>query len=494
MSPHYLELITAALGLLLLLADAFFPAKDKRVIAWAGAAGLAVVLALLCTVASPAALESSIAGFYTADPHAMFFKGFALVATILTLILAADYTPLISRGIHGDADSAAAGRASQGGLAEFFILPVFTCAGLMWMASATDLVFLFLALELVTISFYILVAIMRRQVGSLEAGVKYLILGAMSTGVLVYGIAWVFGATGHTNLSDLATHVPGMTENLPALTFGVVLVLSALAFKIGAFPFHAWIPDVYQGAPTPVTAFLSVGSKAAGVLVFARFLEPFLDHPELSAKLVPALTVLAVGTLVVGNFGALAQKNFKRLLAYSSIAHAGFLLMGILARDFTAVTLYLGAYLLMTFAAFYALAAVRKATGGDDLRDFDGLAKRSPLLTFCLVIAAASLAGVPLTVGFLGKLAIFLSSVAAGQWFLLAVAVPAAAAGFFYYFKVIKHMVWHAPSDLDPVPVRPLPLAVLATLTAAILLLGFHTRPLANLIHEAPVVPAAVVE
>ena len=477
MSTHLLEFFTVAVGLALLMAEAFATPKDKRLLAWAGAAGLAAILILLPFTRTDM-LPATVDAVYATDTQAMFFKGFALVATILVLVMSASYEPVLSLGINGKDDE-------KGGLAEYYCLPVFACAGLMWMASAIDLIFLFVSLELVTISFYVMVASMRRNTGSIEAGVKYLILGALSTGILVYGITWVFGATGTTSLPALAEQVTGKTANEPALLFGVLLVLAALAFKIGAAPFHVWIPDVYQGAPTPTTAFLSVASKAAGVLVTIRFLTPFFNNTYIAAKLIPLLVVVTAATLLIGNLGALGQKNFKRLLAYSSIAHAGFLLLGIVAQDMRGVAFYLAAYLLMTMTAFFVLALVRRETGGEELTDFDGLGQRSPFAAFALLIAMASLAGVPLTVGFLGKLKMFADAIDGQQWMLVAVAVIGAAAGFYYYFRVIKHMYWHAPADPRPFTFARLPMLVVAVLVAAILLLGVFPRPVVSLLISA---------
>ena len=473
MSTHYLEFITVGIGLVLLLVEAFAMPRDKRVLAWGGAAGLLVVFALLPFTDGSLLPEKAVAPYYTADSIALFFKGLALLTTIAMLVIAAGYQPVLAQGINGD-------EKERGGLAEFYCLPVFTCAGLMWMASATDLIFLFVALELVTISFYVLVASLRRNVGSVEAGVKYLILGALSTGLVVYGIAWIYGATGTTSLTRLSGLVAGQTPNEPALLFGVLLVLAALAFKVGAVPFHVWIPDVYQGAPTPVSAFLSVGSKAAGILVLMRFLQPFLDNEVLARKLLPLLVVITSATLLIGNLGAIGQRNFKRLLAYSSIGHAGFILMGIMAQDFRGVGFYLFAYLLMTLVAFAVLSLVRTETGGDELTDFDGLGKRSPFAAFALVIAMASLAGVPLTAGFLGKFRMFFDAYESRQWMVLGLGMLGATAGFYYYFKVIKHMYWHQPKDPRAIAFPRLTAIMVAILTTAILVFGVYARPIAN--------------
>ena len=258
MSPYLLEACVVLLGLILLMLEAFGPANRKDYLGITAIGGLVFCLVLVFIVGTAEidpTKHPEMARFYTMDSAAVFFKGFAIVCTILVLLLSIDYKGILAKFTENP--------GSQEGTGEYYALPVFACAGMMWMASAKDLVSIFVALELVTITFYILVAFMRRNVGSLEAGVKYLILGALSTGFLVYGIAWIYGVTGTTDLSLMAERLSGLESSTPAL-FGLALILLALAFKIGAVPMQLWIPDVYQGAPTPTTAFLSVGSKAAG--------------------------------------------------------------------------------------------------------------------------------------------------------------------------------------------------------------------------------------
>jgi NADH-quinone oxidoreductase subunit N len=326
MPVYYLEFIVVALGLVLLMVDAFAKLEDKRSLARLGILGLAVVFGLLFIVKAPEAAVGGIWRFYAApDSLSLFFKGLALLSTILVLIMAIDYAPIVIAQTANPED----GAHPQAGLGEFFALPLFACAGLMWMSSANHLVSIFVSLETVSITFYILVAYLRRNVGSLEAGVKYLILGALSTGFLVYGFAWLFGVTGSMELPAITEALGKDGINTTAALFAFALILIALAFKLGAAPFHLWIPDVYQGAPTPVTAFLSVGSKAAATLVTLRLVSPFLASAPLVGKITAVLIVVAILTLLVGNLAALPQKNFKRLLAYSSIGHSGFLLMAL---------------------------------------------------------------------------------------------------------------------------------------------------------------------
>jgi NADH-quinone oxidoreductase subunit N len=464
-----LEIAVLVLGALVLLFETFADQIDKRTFAYTAMLGLATVFAatFFLPAGSTDIADAGFWSFYTADPLAIFFKRFALVTTILVLAMMVDYAPLVRESIHG--------ASPQAGLGEFFALPVFTCAGLMWMASAIDFVMIFVSLELVTMSFYVLVAFMRRNPGSLEAGVKYLILSALSTGFLVYGITWIFGVTGETNLSRVTAALGhSSTETVPAL-FGMVLILVALGFKIAAVPFQIWVPDVYQGAPTPVTAFLSVGSKAAGFVVLLRVLQPFLVLPQMHRL----LFLVALATLIYGNLAALPQTNLKRLLAYSSIAHAGYLLIGVVSLAGEAVVYYLAAYLLMTLLSFAILIVVAKQTG-ENIEDFNGLAKRSPFLAFGMLIAMASLAGVPFTAGFLGKFYIFNAAVAQGQTTLIVAGVITVACGFYYYFKVVRAMYWETSTANDAVPISGLSRVAMATMVAAIVFFGIYPGPVLN--------------
>lgn len=483
MIPSFpVEFYVLFLGIVLLLADAFFPTMDKRNLAYIAIVWLAGFFVGTLFL-QPTALWAVPAGFYIADPLGIFFKQFALVATILTLVLSIEYAPVVERYVPGSKPGA--------GLGEFFILPVFTCAGLMWMASAADFVMIFCALELVTISFYIQVAYMRKSVASLEAGTKYLILGALSTGFLVYGITWIYGLSGQTGLYAISAAFAGIPaipqSSQTALLFGLGLVLVALGFKVAAAPFQFWVPDVYQGAPTPVTAFLSVGSKAAGFVVLMRVLGPFLTVPEIEAKVITVLQILAGLTLIYGNLAAMPQMNLKRLLGYSSIAHAGYLLVGVASvgspQAGRAIVFYLAGYLLMTFLAFLVLIPVAKATGGDDISHFNGLGRRSPGLALAMLISMLSLAGLPFTVGFLGKFFIFEAAMREQHYLLVAIGVVTVACGFYYYLKVVRAMYWQpAPAESGPVEVSALTRFAAAFLAALILIIGIFPKPILDIL------------
>lgn len=481
MPAYSLEIATVVLGLVLLLAEAFTSPTHKRRIAWAAIAGLSLIFLALFAVKPQTECGCAIWQFYTDDKLALFYKGLSLLCTILVLVMSLEYLPVLEKF------SARAGGGPAVG--EFFCLPVFICAGMMWMASASDITTIFLSLELTTIAFYVMTAYMRRNVGSLEAGVKYLILGALSTGILVYGLAWLFGATGQTSLAAIGDALAsGKVESGPAL-FAFALLLIAISFKVAAVPFHFWVPDVYQGAPTPVTAFLSVGSKAAGFVVAGRLLEPFLAAPQFAGTCTALIVAVAAATLVLGNLAAIPQSNFKRLLAYSSISHAGFLVLALGAAkggslpSMHIVAFYLAAYLCMTLLAFAVLIVVGKASASDELKAFDGLHQRSPFLAFALLIAVASLAGVPLTAGFLGKFFVFLSAAGAGQWMALSIGVLGAAAGFYYYFKVVRSIYWNAPAADAPVLTLSQPLkVVICLLILATLLFGVFPQPVLGLL------------
>src|SRR5437870_5279959 len=460
-----LEIAVLMLGMVILMVEAFAIKIDKRILAFIAIAGLAIVFVASFFVA-PFSSPNQATGFwnfYTADRLSVFFKQFALLTTILVLIMMIDYAPAVRSSFPGAHD----------GLGEFFTVPIFTCAGLMYLVSAIDFIFIFVSLELVTISFYVLVSYTRKNPVTLEAGVKYLVLSALSTAFLVYGIAWIFGVTGQTNLQRITEALATPNTDQSATLLGMVLVLVALGFKIAAVPFQIWVPDVYQGAPTPVTAYLSVGSKAAGFVVLLRVLRPFLMLPQVERLIV----LIALLTLLYGNLAALPQSNLKRLLAYSSIAHAGYLLIGVACFDGPAVTFYLVAYLLMTLLSFAVLVIVAQQTG-EEISDFDGLAKRSPFLAFAMLIAMASLAGVPLTAGFFGKFFIFYAAIAQRQTALVVVGVITVACGFYYYLKVVRAMYWQPAAKVDNISVNVLSRLAMSALIVAIVWLGIYPAPI----------------
>ena len=478
MPSYLLEIIVLVGGLVLLLLEAFTSPRRKSSIAIGAISILCFSLILLFFAGKGFSSENvELTRFYAFDPLARFFKLFTIVATILALLLALDHRKVLSKFT--------ANPGSEDGTGEYYCLFLFACAGMMWMASAKDLVSLFVSLELTTITSYILVGYMRRNVGSLEAGVKFLILGALSTGFLVYGIAWIYGATGTTDLALISERIT--KQNSTYLLFGLALILVSLAFKVGAVPMHLWVPDVYQGAPTPTTAFLSVASKASGFAIAIRVTEPFLNSgTDLAGKTTFILAILAGATILFGNLAAIPQKNFKRLLAYSSIANAGFILLPIAAWQTASdeltskqvVAFYLTIYLIMTFAAFFILAIIHRNTGSDEISAFEGLGKRDPLLAFMAAITIGALAGLPLTAGFWGKFLAFKTAIDGGLWFPVSLGFIGVAAGFYYYFQIIRAMYWRSSLESDPIEIRPIAFRSIAGLATLLVILGFWPQPI----------------
>jgi NADH-quinone oxidoreductase subunit N len=479
-----LEITVLVLGILMLLTESFSKSEDKRGLAHSAIAILAALVGF-SFFADPNV--GNLAPFYVADPTALFFKRIALITTIVVLVMSLEYKDIVARLVPGERFGS--------GLGEFYSLPLFTCAGLMFMASAVDFLLIFVSLELVTISFYVLVAYMRKNPASLEAGVKYLILGAMSTGFLVYGITWIFGLTGETNLEAIA-HVLSTKPIAPVpLLFAAMLLLIALGFKVAAAPFQFWVPDVYQGAPTPITAFLSVGSKAAGFVVLLRVLEPFASLADIGPKVLAVVAILAGLSLIYGNLAAMPQDNLKRLLAYSSIGHAGYLLVAVASLNETistfgsariAIAFYLAGYLFMTLLSFLVMIVVANHSRGDDIVHFNGLAKRSPFLAFGMLAAMLSLAGIPFTAGFYGKLLVFAAAVQEHRFALVGIGIVTVAAGFYFYLRVVAAMYWQEPNDDRAITFSPLTRVTIGVLTLSIFVFGIFPRPVLKMLDQPP--------
>lgn len=450
MQAYIPEFILAGLAMLMLLAETFCKKTPKFVFGLIGAAGALAMLP-----------------FYMGGLYDNVYIILALVATAVTLLLSVDFRAVINLSSN---DS-----KSQDGTGEFYILPLLACVGITSLCKASNLVELFVSLEVLTLSSFIMVGYFRRNLGSTEAGIKYLILGAVSTGFLVFGLAWYFGVTG-TFIYDgaIVSHaLAGQTA--PAMYLALAMLLLGTAFKIGAVPMQLWIPDVYQGAPTPVTAFLSVASKVAGFALLSIILAPFAAQPPVEF----VIALMAAATLLVGNLGAIPQTNLKRMMGYSSIAQAGFILPlfigtvdGRLAPN---APFYLAVYLVMTFGAFFALAMIRIQRGSEEISAFRGLGKTNPRLALAITIMFASLAGVPLTAGFFAKMISFVHVINTGLYlgWMLPVMIICAASGFYYYFKVIRSMYWDKPAeDADPVQVPVISGVMLAAFSIFIVLGG----------------------
>src|ERR1035441_7963544 len=342
-----LEIWVICLGLVLLLADLWLPTERKRFLGYAAAAALAT---LLVTNLGDCATGTAFNGMFVQDGLAVFFKRFFIIAAILVLFMSVEFSDRIASGI-----------------SEYYSLVVFALSGMLFAASANNFAMLFVSIELITITFYVLTSFQRHRLVSLEAGVKYLILGALASAFMVYGIALVWGITGKLNFNELAMVASQFAGNKIFL-LGLVLVLAGLGFKIAAVPFQIWAPDVYPGAPTPTTAFLAIGSKAAGFVLLLRVL--FTAVPSVTAHWANPLIIISGITILYGNLCAIPQRNLKRLLGYSSIAHAGYLLLGVAALSAagkSAVLYYLSGYLFTVLTAFTVICLVLRQTDGADI-------------------------------------------------------------------------------------------------------------------------------
>ena len=426
-----LEILVTALGLLVLLVDLWLPPERKRWLGRATIAALALLLVSTFTAHSSCAQSGeAFGGLFVQDALAVFFKRFFLLTTILVLVLAEEYSDRLAVG-----------------LAEYYALIVFALLGMLFAASAANLVLLFVAVELITSTFYILVGFTRGRVRSLEAGAKYLIFGALASAFMVFGIALVWGTTGKFNFSELAMVTTYFVDN-PLFLFGVLFILVGLGFKVAAVPFQMWIPDVYQGAPDPTTTFLAVGSKAAGFVLLLRFL--FAAIPDVTVQWTNLLMIGAGVTILYGNLCALPQRNLKRLLGYSSIAHAGYLLLGVAALSSSgqaAVLYYLSGYLFTLTAAFMIITLVMRQLDSEDISGLAGLHQRSPFLAAVMALAMVSLAGIPPLAGFMGKFLLLKAvieqgPVTAGYYGLAFVALAGVVISLYYYFGVVRAVYW----------------------------------------------------
>jgi NADH-quinone oxidoreductase subunit N len=458
--------------LALLLADLWLPASARRNLGYAAAIGLGGVLlySLAAVNLGPGEVQYAFNKMYVMDGLALFFKRFFLLAAIVVLVMSVEFADRIETGI-----------------TEFYALILFALAGMLFASSANDFALLFVSLELITVTFFVLTSFQRARLGSLEAGVKYLIIGALSTAFTVFGIALVYGISGRMNFGELA-EVAGQHAGNAVFLFGVLLVLVGLGFKIAAFPFQIWAPDVYQGAPSPVTAFLAVGSKAAGFALLLRVL--FTAVPAVTEQWAHLLIIISAATILYGNLCAIPQRNLKRLLGYSSIAHAGYMLLGVAALSAagkSAVLYYLSGYLFTVLGAFTVICLVMRQVEGEDISALAGLNRRSPFLAFTLALAMVSLAGIPPLAGFFGKFLLLKSILAEapahpGYYGLAFTALAGVVISLYYYFGVVRAIYWSGEApDLSPIRTSlPMQLS-LSGCVAGMLLLGLYPSPVMTL-------------
>ncbi|HWL81751.1 MAG TPA: NADH-quinone oxidoreductase subunit NuoN [Roseomonas sp.] len=434
--------LVLAIGGLIILAAGVLPKRDTSF-----AVNMAVFGTLLLTAVLVLGQPEGVAfnGQYISDAFTKFMKLLVLAGAALGLLLAMDWN-------------------AKEGLArfEFPVLLLFSSLGMLVMVSANDLITLYLGLELLSLSLYVIAAFNRDSERSSEAGLKYFVLGALASGMLLYGSSLIYGFTGSTNFDRIADAV-GATDGIPfGLVVGLVFVLAALAFKISAVPFHMWTPDVYEGAPTPVTAFFATAPKVAAIALLTRVAAgPFGD---LAGQWQQVLILASLGSMIIGALGAIGQRNIKRLMAYSSIGHVGYALMGLAVASeigIQSLLLYMAIYVFTSVGTFAVLIAMRRnGRALEGIEDLAGLGRTDPAMALGMTVFMLSMAGIPPLAGFFGKLYVFLAAVQGGYWTLAVVGVLTSAISAYYYLRVIKVMYFDTGVALDP---RPASLSIVLT-------------------------------
>lgn len=458
---------------LLLLVDLFISESKKSITALLAAAGLSVTLVLL--IVNWDQTGTAFGGMIVVDTFSTYLNILLAVSGLLAIAVAYDYLKRteLERG-------------------EYYTLLLFSIGGMMLMTLAADLILVFLAFELLSIPLYVLAGFAVPRAESEEAAIKYFLLGAFSSAIMVYGIALVYGATSTTALSEIIAAISSGSTNMGLLGIGAGMILIGLGFKVAAVPFHMWTPDVYQGAPTSVTAFMAVGAKVAGFAALVRIWIWTFSNQALADDLTPILWGIAVLTMIVGNVIALMQHNIKRLLAYSSIAHAGYILMALVPYaqgDMTdavvsSILFYLLAYMVTSFAAWAVVIALEQKEGkGLELDDYAGLSRKYPVLALTMAVAMLSFIGIPPTLGFIGKFGLFSVVIDGGYIVLALIGVLTSLVSAYYYLRVVVVMYMQ---EGEPIVQKETLLYLTVILTGvSMVLLGIFSEPLINWASQA---------
>jgi NADH-quinone oxidoreductase subunit N len=454
--------LTLALGAMaLLLVGVATPKERGELVLWVAV----LVLALAgFFVVSGSGTATLFGDSFIVDPFARVMKLLTVIGAAATLLMSVDYWK-------------AAGRLKF----EFPVLVLLAATGMLMMISANDLIALYVGLELQSLALYVVAAFDRHSARSSEAGLKYFVLGALSSGMLLYGASLIYGFTGSTLFADIAATVQPSGVNL-GLVFGLVFLLAGLAFKISAVPFHMWTPDVYEGAPTPVTAFFAAAPKLAAMALIVRTL--FAAFPAVTHEWQQIVTFLAIASMALGSFAAIGQRNIKRLMAYSSIGHMGYALVGLAAgtvEGVQGVIIYLAIYLAMTLGTFACILAMRrKGRMVEDIDQLAGLSRTSPLMAFMLAMLLFSLAGIPPLAGFFAKFYVFLAAIHAGLYALAVTGVLLSVVGAYYYIRIIKLIYFDAPAARFE-PMQGALVAVLGVNGLFVLFFFLYPAPLVNI-------------
>ncbi|CAA7602694.1 NADH:ubiquinone reductase (H+-translocating) [Acididesulfobacillus acetoxydans] len=459
------EIAVAVLALLLVAVALLLPQGARKGLVPLNVFGLLGILAYTVYDFFFGKMGPVFRGMYYHDQFADFFKILFLTAAILVILSSREYIGKWP--------------AYRG---NFYALLTAAILGMMIMASSADLLTFYVGLELMTITFYILVGYLPHDGRSSEAGIKYLVLGASSSAILLYGISFIYGLTGSTQLSGIGAQLGSSLT--PPIILATVFLLAGLGFKISLVPFHMWAPDIYEGAPTPVTAFLAVASKAAAFAAVIRIYLVTLEHQSFVQTGVALLLILAALTMIVGNLVAIPQKNIKRLLAFSSIAQAGYLMVGVIAESVAGVKgvlFYAMIYVFANMGAFAVATYVGQAQGSDEIRDYAGLARRSPLAAAVMTASVLSLAGIPPLAGFVGKFYLFSAVIHQGYTWIAYVGFVMSMVSVYYYLSVVKVMYLGEGADLPDIPVHGAAKFTMVFTMLITLFIGLYPTPLAQM-------------
>ncbi len=475
------EFMVTGLAFLVLTLDFFLRDERKHLLGYAAAAGLSIILAV--TLIYQWNIEDSLYdGLLVVDGFSLLFKAVFLAMGVVVILSSVEYV-----------------RRNLSYPGEYYGILIFTIVGMMLMAASGELLTAYISLELLSFGLYVLVSFDRYNPKSNEGGAKYILLGAVSSALLLYGISQIYGLLGTTRFDGISETLAAAGSLSPGVIVGLVLIIAGLGFKVAAVPFHMWAPDAYEAAPIPITGYLAVASKAAAfaliLRLFTQALMPVADEWQM------VLVVMAAITMTLGNLVALAQTNLKRLLAYSSVGHVGYLLMGIAALASVGpdgrisaqishlasngVTLHIIAYGVTNLAAFLSLAAFYNATGRDDIAGLAGAARRTPYLAMVMAVSVLSLAGLPIFAGFVSKFYLFNAAAAQGLLWLAGLAIFTSLISLYYYLQILRRMYIEESIDDSPIRLPRLTLALMAVLLVSIVALGVYPAPLMEAIQHA---------
>ena len=459
------EMLILVVGILLLIVEPFWKEEQRRGVGWLTAGGLLVSMVISLLFGQPGEPTATLGGMVRFDWLGFFFKLLFMFAGAVTALLLMENEKVGSRG-------------------EAYLLLLASLIGMNLMASAADLVMLYLAIETTSIPLYVLSGFMLADEKSTEAGFKYLLFGALTSTIMLYGFSLTFGFTGTTDIYALAGMFQAGDISLLAAFGLLALILVGIGFKASVVPFHFWAPDVYEGAPTPVAGFLSTASKAAGFAVLVRLFFVAFPDPTISQYWTVALAVLSAVTMTVGNLLALPQTNIKRLIAFSSVSHAGYALIGVVALTqlgAASVVFYLAAYIATNLLAFGIVMAFSRVTGLEDLKDYSGMSRRSPWLALMMLAAFLSLAGMPPFAGFVAKVFVFAAGIQAGYVWLVIIGILNSMIGVYYYLNAMKYVYLYRMPEQDeenhPLPLTRPYMIALAVLTIGVILIGTIFAP-----------------